>query len=484
MRAISVGGAAHSRSARDPKSWGERLAKPAAGARGARAPVKIVMPVVPTQEENTANLQLYGGLNFLHFSSFVLFLNSTNTQMEMTTESEPQEPKQEQDTVLTTINKSEASGLPETEEGGKAEEQAVPKEEEPESKEESPKSVAVDERLTYERAGIDATKWSKEMNDLFIDLLIRESSENYNEKNENDWCKDSWSRITKELELAFPLKAKVNKFDKTKLKKHLKILKDEHAYWRFIKDHAKGFKWINSKGLFSLDYYEVDHYFAINKFIEDPEVVKKYQRKKLWLKKFCVPHACDYVVKYDKYIYSKTKGSVLEDDDEEEDEEDETDMAREMEIERKRRAFDLGSDEDEEDGEEAVGNGKLEANGEAKVEEDDINDEENELLELTGYGKPSKPKSKKRRVLNDALYRTSEETTVPFLKVNIKNFESVSKFVMKNVLVHKITAEAQQKLSKLLLEDLILFNFLNDPEFSEDDKLSYIQEITAVKEQS
>lgn len=30
----------------------------------------------------------------------------------------------------------------------------------------------------------DATKWSKEMNNLFVELLIRESSENYYEKNE------------------------------------------------------------------------------------------------------------------------------------------------------------------------------------------------------------------------------------------------------------------------------------------------------------
>lgn len=428
----------------------------------------------------------------------------------------------------------------------------------------------------------DATKWSKEMNNLFVELLIRESSENYYEKNENDWSRDSWARITRELELAFPLKAKVNKFDRTKLKKHLKILKDEHAYWRFIKDNAKGFKWDNSKGCFSLGYHDVEHYFAVNKYVENPLVVKEYLRKKSWLKKFCAPHACDYIVKYNRYLYSDSKQyhsgvdehDVSVEEDEDEDQDEGLIDARELELERKRKIFDDDTDDDEkankDDGDEDNANDdndndntKVETAKEDKVhhhfmrevpnsktaespanssndeDDEDINEDENELLELTGYGKKSRSQetrpvstpnknskiskqlkqnnNKRQKITNgnlssnqahwtpksyifDHLYHlnsssgkvsstednngeratNNDNRQQNILNLNLQTFNRISSFVMRNVLQKKILPRAQLILSQLLLTDLVLFSFLSNEsgEFSDEQKIWYINQVT------
>ncbi|GMM36901.1 hypothetical protein DASC09_042260 [Saccharomycopsis crataegensis] len=347
--------------------------------------------------------------------------------------------------------------------------------------------------------GSDATKWSKEMNDLFIDLLGRESQENLHEKNENEWSRESWQRIIRELEMAFPLKAKAHKFERTKLKKHLKIVKDEHTYWRFMKDNAKGFHWQDDKGSFSLDYYGVDHYFSINKFIEDEEVVEKYQKKKSWIKKLCIDHACDYLVKYDENVFA-----YYEDESFDSNEDEEVQLKRAEETEKKRRLLDDDEDEIDEDDNSGDGDGKSNiSNGKATVintesaingnkgKEEEIDDDENELLELTGYGKKNPKKHKrstspKRRKVNGSvlpnLYFNHCSATTDnddsILNVNLKNFEKISEWVMTNVLANKITVIQQQLLSKLLLRDLMLFNFLQSEKFDDAEKIKYVEEVT------
>lgn len=315
---------------------------------------------------------------------------------------------------------------------------------EPVKHEETPDSTEDAKPLseTTKNDKIDATKWSKEMNDLFVDLLILESSENCNERNESDWSQGSWQRITHELERAFPLKARVNKFDKTKLKKHLKILKDEHAYWLFLKNRARGFRWDQEKGCFSLDYYGVEEYFAANGQDEDPEVVDRYQKKKSWLKKFCVEHAADYLAKYDKFIVNQASLQSAQ-----------SNGVPDRIAEKRKLMFDDDDDDDDDDEEES------------KPSPGNWDEEDNDLLELTGCA----PKKKRKLPL---------PPVVDFL-ASVERYKEVLKMVMALVKEKKLSVRDQQVISRLVTTDPILFNYIENPDVSEEEKVSYLKQAVA-----